>query len=142
MKRPLLERADLYNKAGGHGSPILKEHYAAVALVVAPRCEVAVSCAGRRRRACATWPPLRDARRDPARPDQLLQVHQQDRQFSGRTHRDVQQQLGLARCRHFFDDVMMTRTRSRPRCSRTSRFRDRFTNLQFIGLSGMQPRPR
>ncbi|NMO04115.1 YHS domain-containing protein [Gordonia sp. TBRC 11910] len=135
-----LERADLYNKADPGWISILKEHYAAVALV-----EYGAALQESRfvrwnkapgMRNMATFGMLDEMRHGQI---QLFFPHEyiaKDRQFDW-SHETMWTNNWVALgARHYFDDIMMTRDSVETSIYANFAFETGFTNLQFIGLSG------
>ncbi|MCC3314950.1 YHS domain-containing protein [Nocardia africana] len=135
-----LERNDLYNKADAGWISILKEHYAAVALV-----EYGAALQESRfvrwskapgMRNMATFGMLDEMRHGQI---QLYFPHEyisKDRQFDW-SHRTMWTNNWVALgARHYFDDIMMTRDAVATSIYANFAFETGFTNLQFIGLSG------
>ena len=135
-----LERADLYNKADPGWISILKEHYAAVALV-----EYGASFQESRfvrwskapgMSNMATFGMLDEIRHGQI---QLYFPHEyvnKDRQFEWSHAAMFTDNWVTLGARHFFDDVMMTRDAVSTSIFANFSFETGFTNLQFIGLSG------
>lgn len=135
-----LERADLYNNADPGWISILKEHYAAVALV-----EYGASFQEARfvrwskapgMRNMATFGMLDEIRHGQI---QLFFPHEyvsKDRQFEWSHAAMFTDNWVALGARHFFDDVMMTRDALSTSIFANFAFETGFTNLQFIGLSG------
>lgn len=135
-----LERNDLYNKADPGWIAILKEHYAAVALV-----EYGAALQESRfvrwskapgMRNMATFGMLDEMRHGQL---QLYFPHEyinKDRQFDW-SHQAMWSNNWVALgARHYFDDIMMTRDAVETSIYANFAFETGFTNLQFIGLSG------
>lgn len=135
-----LERADLYNNADPGWISILKEHYAAVALV-----EYGAALQESRfvrwnkapgMRNMATFGMLDEMRHGQI---QLYFPHEyinKDRQFDW-SHQTMWSNNWVALgARHYFDDIMMTRDSVETSIYANFAFETGFTNLQFIGLSG------
>ncbi|MDA3624666.1 YHS domain-containing protein [Saccharopolyspora oryzae] len=135
-----LERADLYHNADPGWISILKEHYAAVALV-----EYGASFQEARfvrwskapgMRNMATFGMLDEIRHGQI---QLFFPHEyvnKDRQFEWSHASMFSNNWVTLGARHFFDDVMMTRDALSTSIFANFAFETGFTNLQFIGLSG------
>jgi len=135
-----LERADLYNKADPGWINILKEHYAAVALVEygasLQEARFVRWCKAPGMRNMATFGMLDEMRHGQI---QLFFPHEyvgKDRQFDW-SHQTMWSNNWVALgARHYFDDIMMTRDAVTTSIYANFAFETGFTNLQFIGLSG------
>lgn len=138
--RATLERADIYHKADPGWVNILKEHYAAVALVEYGAAQQEARFARWSKapgmRNMAIFGMLDEMRHSQI---QLYFPHEyinKDRQFDW-SHETMWTDNWVALgARHFFDDMLMTRDVVETSICANFSFETGFTNLQFIGLAG------